>query len=67
MMLREVRAWVKTAAEMRETVERMGAMLDESHKKSVVFWAEYKRDFPEMKIDGLDEYLARHAPTSTAV
>jgi len=47
MMLREVRSWVRTVAEMRETIQLMSAMLDESNKKSVMFWTEFKRDFPE--------------------
>jgi hypothetical protein len=47
MMLREVGSWVRTTAEMRETIQRISAMLDEMNKKSVIFWTEFKRDFPE--------------------
>ncbi len=46
-LYREFRGIVSTLAEIRDTVERILATLDEMNKKSEVFWAEFKRDFPE--------------------
>ena len=42
---------MKTQSEIRETVERMSAMLHQMNKDSAIFWAEFKRDFPEVKLD----------------
>ena len=42
---------MRTLSEIRETVERMHAMLHEMNKDSAIFWAEFKRDFPEVKLD----------------
>ena len=50
-LYREFRKLAEMLSEIRETVERILATLEESNKKSAVFWAEFKRDFPEIKLD----------------
>ena len=50
-MLREVRKWIKINNEMHETLVRIITGLDESHRKSVIFWTEFMREFPEVKLD----------------
>jgi hypothetical protein len=50
-MHREIQRFTTMADEMGETVERILATLEESNRKSAVFWAEFKKDFPEVKLD----------------
>jgi hypothetical protein len=50
-LYRQFQGFVRTLADMRETVGRISDMLDEMNKESDVFWIEFKRDFPEMKLD----------------
>ena len=50
-MYGEIQRFIKMVAEIRETVQRMLATLEESNRKSVIFWIEFKRDFPEVKLD----------------
>jgi hypothetical protein len=50
-LYRQFQGFVQTLADIRETVGRINAMLDKMNKESDVFWTEFKRDFPEMKLD----------------
>jgi len=50
-LYRQFRGFERTLVTIRETVDRINAILDESNKKSEAFWTEFKRDFPEMKLD----------------
>jgi hypothetical protein len=50
-LYREVCGFVRTLAEIRETLDRILADLDGSNKKSAIFWAEFRRDFPEVELD----------------
>lgn len=50
-LYRQFQDFVRTLADIRETVGRINAMLDKMNKESDVFWTEFKRDFPEMKLD----------------
>ena len=50
-LYRKFRGFERTLATIRETVDQINAILDESNKKSDAFWTAFKRDFPEMKLD----------------
>ena len=49
-LYREFRKLAELLSIVRETVERMSAILHESNKNSDAFWAEFKRDYPELKL-----------------
>jgi len=48
---RQFRGFVRTLAIIHATVKEMKAMLEESNKKAAIFWAEFRRDFPEVELD----------------
>ncbi|OGR93086.1 MAG: hypothetical protein A2992_08750 [Elusimicrobia bacterium RIFCSPLOWO2_01_FULL_59_12] len=50
-LYRPFRGFARTFAIIRETADRMNAILDGSNKKSDAFWPEFKRGFPEMQLD----------------